>query len=67
MGLHTFTVTVHSAEGLEKVITLGTQDPFVSLKAEEQQFKTRTHTDGGSKGVFNETFTFNRLSEKVFL
>ena len=63
-------VTIHDARSLRSTQTLGTQDPYTTVQFNAgQKFKTRTHTDGGKVGVWNQNFTFqvSQISEQDFL
>lgn len=39
------------------------QDPYAIVRCGGQQFRTRTHVDGGRNPVWNETFTFQIIND----
>ena len=49
-------INVHEARFAKDVESFGTQDPYVKIKARMQEFKTKTHTDGGINPKWEEVF-----------
>lgn len=50
------TLNVHEARFGKDSESLGTQDPYVKITARNQEFKTKTHTDGGVNPKWEEVF-----------
>ncbi|KXZ43576.1 hypothetical protein GPECTOR_86g369 [Gonium pectorale] len=56
-------LTVEYAKDLKDKDWFGKQDPYAMVRVGNQQFRTRTATDGGKNPVWNETFRFNIINE----
>jgi Ca2+-dependent lipid-binding protein len=50
------TLNVHEARFNKDSESFGTQDPYVKVKARNQEFCTKTHTDGGVNPKWEECF-----------
>ena len=59
-------LTLEFAQGLKDVQWFGKQDPYCRIIVGNQEFRSRTATDGGKAPVWNETFRFNIINENTF-
>eukprot|EP00198_Chlamydomonas_reinhardtii_P007801 XP_001697138.1 predicted protein [Chlamydomonas reinhardtii] len=59
-------VTVEFAKGLKDMDFFSKQDPYAVVELGGQKCKTKTHKNGGTSPVWNETFTINVNTETNF-
>ena len=50
---------VIAAHDLPNVVSIGIQDPFVSVFIDDQKLKTKPHMNAGSSPVWNQSMLFN--------
>eukprot|EP00798_Chlamydomonas_sp_ICE-L_P005073 gene5073-34871_t len=58
-------VTIETASGLKDKDLFGKSDPYALLKCGGQQFRSKTCKGGGKAPVWNETFTFQIITENT--
>lgn len=56
-------LTLEFAQGLKDKDFFGKQDPYAIVSIGNQQYRSKTHTDGGRNPVWSQTFNFNIINE----